>query len=79
MVARHVFFLLHLHFLKIITGFLSEIGEITLFFVVTIFPRFFPLCRDYGSILRPEYIYFVYHNYMIIDQIMIPESIFFVR
>jgi hypothetical protein len=74
MVARHVFFLLHLRFSKIIMGFLSETGENTLFFVVTIFPRFFPLCRGYESILRPEYIYFVYHNCMIMDQIMIPES-----
>jgi len=71
MVARHVFFLIHLRFLKIITGFLSKMGEIILFTVVTIFQRFFSLCIVYGSIIPPEYIYYDYHNYAIMHPIMI--------
>jgi len=63
MVARHVFFLVHLRFSKIIKGFFCKMGEIILFIVVTIFQRFFPLCIVYSSIFTPEYIYFVYDNY----------------
>jgi len=69
MVARHVFFFIHLRFLKIITGFLSKMGEIILFSVVTNFQRCFPLCIVYGSIIPPEYIYYDYHNYAILPPI----------
>ena len=71
MVARHVFFLIHLHFLKIITGFSGKKGEIIPFTVVTIFQRFFSLRIVYRSIITPEYIYFIYHGYTIMDLIMI--------
>jgi hypothetical protein len=57
-------------------GFLGESGEINHFAVVTIFQRFFPLCIQYRSIIRPEYIYFVYHNYAIMDLIRILQTFF---
>jgi hypothetical protein len=53
-------------------GFLSKMGEIILFTIVTIFQRFFSLCIVYGSIIPPEYIYYDYLNYAITHQIMIP-------
>jgi hypothetical protein len=55
-------------------GFLGELGEIIRFAVVTIFQRFFSLCIVYGSIIRPEYIYFVYHNYPIMDLIRVLQT-----
>ena len=48
-------------------GFLGEFGEIIRFAVVTIFQRFFSLCILYGTIIRPEHIYFVYHIYPVMD------------
>ena len=57
-------------------GFLGEFGEIIRFAVVTIFQRFFSLCILYGTIIRPEHIYFVYHIYPVIDMISILQTFF---
>jgi|WetSurMetagenome_2_1015567.scaffolds.fasta_scaffold04401_8 hypothetical protein len=42
-------------------------GKIILFTAVTIFQRFFSLCIVYESVCTPEHIYFVYHNYPVIE------------
>jgi len=57
-------------------GFSGEFGEIIHFAVVTIFQRFFSLCILYGTIIRPEHIYFVYHIYAVMDWIRILQSAF---
>ena len=43
---------------------------------MTIFQRSFPFASVLGSMTTSEYIYFVYHNYMIMHQITILEALF---